>query len=49
MSDVELHIEFPCGYKFDFKGGAYSLGTSADKFVLCPLHGKDCPPKGKVS
>ena len=50
MSEHRLKVEFPCGYKLtiEAKIGAFGRGYSEldeDKFKVCPLHGKKCPPK----
>ena len=49
---VKIETEFPCGMKTKVSGfsiaqfmfGVITSDTNDEEW-LCPLHGKDCPPK----
>lgn len=48
--EANMDVEFPCGYKFKMnaKAGIMDWGSikaNDDLPDVCPLHGKNCPPK----
>lgn len=48
MPIYKYKVKFPCGLEYDFSGEGWLLtGRVNDKDIVCPLHGKNCPPKKK--
>ncbi len=50
MSKLKYNVKFPCGYEIsmELKSSFYGYASGEfdeDKFKVCPLHGKNCPPK----
>lgn len=54
---AKIDIQFPCGYKYNVEidGTDFDvkkIQISDQKLMVCPLHGKNCPPNiniGKVA
>lgn len=52
MSKLKYNVKFPCGYEISMEVttspslvGSASGEFDEEKFKVCPLHGKNCPPK----
>jgi len=50
MSKLKYNVKFPCGYEISMEITTSLLGSASgefdeEEFKVCPLHGKNCPPK----
>lgn len=50
MSKLKYNVKFPCGYEISMEITVSLFGSAngefdEEKFKVCPLHGKNCPPK----
>jgi len=50
MFKLKYNVKFPCGYEISMEITVSLLSSGSGefdekKFKVCPLHGKNCPPK----